>query len=113
MHVDDAIRSSLLVKVIHILGAEEQAVPQLLFELREREVRRVGRCRRRDTPTHRVELPDQPGIATPRIRRGDLFDPVVPPQTIDATERRYPALGAYACPCEDEEAISRQNCEHG
>ena len=68
VHVDDALRSSLLVKVIHILRAEEQAVTQGAFELRESEVRRVGLRRRRDTPPHRVELPDQPRIVTPRMR---------------------------------------------
>ena len=30
--------------------------------------------------------------------RGDLFDPVVTPKPAHATERRYPALGAYASP---------------
>src|ERR1039458_3540204 len=113
VHVDDALRSSLLVKVIHILGAEEQAVTQGAFELGEREVCRIRFGFRRDTPTHRVELPDQPGIATPRVGRGDFLDSVVAPETIDATERRYPAFGAYACPCEDEESIGGRNGEHG
>jgi hypothetical protein len=74
---------------------------------------RSAACVGANTPTHGIELPHQPGIATPRIRRGYLFDPVVPSQTIDATERRYPALGAYACPGEDEESIGGRNGEHG
>jgi hypothetical protein len=52
-------------------------------------------------------------FATPRMRRGDLLDPVVAPQPVDAPERRYPAFGAYACPCEDEDSSSRRNDEHG
>jgi hypothetical protein len=68
---------------------------------------------RSNPPTHGIELPHQPGIATPRIRRGYLLDPVVPPETLDATERRYPALGAYTCPGEDEDFIRGRNGEHG
>ena len=113
MHVDAALRPCLLVKVVHVLRAEEQAVTQGAFELREREVCRIRFGCRSNPPTHGIELPHQPGIATPRIRRGYLFDPVVPPQTIDATEGRYPALGAYACPGEDEESIGGRNGEHG
>ena len=112
VHVDGALRSCLLVQIIHVLRAEEQAVIQGAFELREREVCRIRFGCRSNPPTHGIELPHQPGIATPRIRRGYLFDPVVAPQPVDATERRYPAFGAYACPCEDEEATSRRNCEH-
>jgi hypothetical protein len=67
VHVDDALRSSLLVKVIHILGAKEEAFTQLMFELAQREVRRVGLCCRRDSTPHGIELPDQPGITTPRM----------------------------------------------
>jgi len=44
--------------------------------------------------------------------RGDLLDSVVPPETIDAPERWYPAFGAYACPSEDEEAIMGRSGEH-
>jgi len=70
---------------------------------------RVGRCRRRDTPTHRVELPDQPGIALPSYGRSDLLDPVVAPQPADATERRYPALGANPRSGKNEEAVGGEN----
>jgi len=101
------------VKVVHVLRAEEQAVFQPPLQFRQREMSRIRLGCRRNPPTHGIELPHQPGIATPSIRRGYLFDPVVPPQTIDVTERRYPALGAYACPGEDKEAIMGRNGEHG
>jgi hypothetical protein len=112
VHVDDALRACLLVQIVYILGAEEEAISQTLLQLREREMRRVGLRSRSYSPTHGIELPDQPGVAVPRMGRSDLLDPVVPPETIDATERGYPALGAYACPCEDEEAIMWRHGEH-
>jgi hypothetical protein len=34
-------------------------------------------------------------------------------QSADATERRYPARGAYASPGEDEDSISGRGGEHG
>jgi hypothetical protein len=33
-------------------------------------------------------------------------------QSADATERRYPALGAYASPGEDDEFIGGRNGKH-
>jgi len=45
--------------------------------------------------------------------RCDLFDPVVAPKPARTTERRYPALGAYPCPGEDEDSISGRYGEHG
>lgn len=91
---DSPTRSCLLVEVVHVLSAEEKAVFQPLLKPRKCEVRRVGFRRQRDPPTHRVELSHQPGIAEPRMRRGDLLYAVVPPQSADTTERRYttPAL---------------------
>ena len=112
MHVDNALRSSPPVKVVHVLRAKEEAFAQLVFELSQCEVRRVGLRSRSYSPTHGVELPDQPGVAAPRIGRGDLLDPVVPPETVDTPECRYPALGAYARPCQDEKAIMWRNGEH-
>jgi len=112
VHVDGALRPCLLMQVINVLRAEKHVFLQLLFELCKCGVRRVRLCRSRDTTAHGIELPYERGIATPRVGRGDFFDPVVPPETIDATERRYPALGAYACPCEDEEAIMGRNGKH-
>ena len=113
VHVDDVLRSCLLVQVVHVLRAEEKAVFQPPLKVCEGEVGWIRLRRRSDPPTHGIELPHQPGIATPSIRRGYLFDPVVPPQTIDVTERRYPALGAYACPGEDKEPVGGRKGEHG
>ena len=45
--------------------------------------------------------------------RRDLFDSVVAPKPARATERRYPAFGAYARPGEDEDSIMGRNGKHG
>jgi hypothetical protein len=113
VHVDDVPRSCPLMKVVHILRAEEEAFPQLLFESGERDVRRIRLCRCRDTPTHGIELPDQPGIASPRIRRGYFFDPVVPPESTYAPESWDAAFRAHSCPGKNEDAVSGGNSGHG
>ena len=41
VHVDDALRPCLLMKVVHVLRAEEQTIFQLLFKLSQREVCRI------------------------------------------------------------------------
>jgi hypothetical protein len=50
---------------------------------------------------------------TVRMRRRGLLDSLVAPETVDAPERMYPDLGAYACPCEDEDSVNRRDSEHG
>jgi hypothetical protein len=42
VHVDDILRTCLLVQVVYILRAEEEAISQLFPQIREREVSRVG-----------------------------------------------------------------------
>src|SRR5438309_1948377 len=65
-----------------------------------------------DTTPHGIELPHQPGIASPSIRRGDLLDAVVAPEPINATEGRNTAFGTHACSCEDEHTVGRRNVKH-
>jgi hypothetical protein len=105
-------RADILVSACN-LAQKEEASPQLLFELSQREVCRVGLRRRSNAPTHRVELPDQPGVATPRVRRGDFLDPIVPPHPARATERRNAALRAHSCSGKNEDSVSGGNGEHG
>jgi hypothetical protein len=113
VHVGDISRTCLLVKVVHVLGADEKAILQRVFKFGESEVRRIRFGCRSHTPTHGIELPHQPGIAVPSLRRGDLLDPVVPPKSTYATESWDAAFRAYSCSGENEDSISGGNCEHG
>jgi hypothetical protein len=63
-------------------------------------------------PSHGVELPHQQGIAVPSFGRGDLLDPVVPPESTHATESWDAAFRAHSCSRENEHSISGGNCEH-
>jgi hypothetical protein len=81
VHVGDVSRTSLLVKAIYVLGADEKAFLQHVFKSGEGEVCGVRFGCRSDSPTHGVELPDQPGIAVPSKGRSDLLDPVTSPES--------------------------------
>jgi len=48
----------------------------------------------------------------PSVRRGDLLDPVVSPEPVDATECRNAALGAYSRSTKNENTISGRDGEH-
>lgn len=58
MHVVDASRTGTLVEVVDVLGAEIEAVAEVLFDLCQREVCGVGVSGQGILPTHRVETPD-------------------------------------------------------
>jgi hypothetical protein len=111
--MDDVSRTRLLVKVVHILGADEKAILQGVFKFCEGEVGWIWfGCRSNPSP-HGIELPHEPGIAVPSFRRGDLLDPVTSPQATHTTESWNAAFRAQSCSGEDEDAVSGGNCEHG
>ena len=112
VHVDNSPRTRLLVKAVNILGADEEAILQGVFNFREGEVRTVRFGRRSHTPPHRVELPHQPGIAMPSLGRSDLLDPVVPPIPTHATESCDAAFRAYSCSGENKDAVIGGNGQH-
>jgi hypothetical protein len=113
VHVDHVSRTRLLVKVGHVLGAEEKTILQSVFKFGEGEVRGIRLGFRSHTPPHGIELPHELGITMPSFGRSDVLDPVVPPESAHATEGRNAAFRAYACPGENEDAIGGGKCEHG
>jgi hypothetical protein len=113
VHVDNVFCSCLFVKVIHVLGADEQVVLQRVLKFGEGEVCWIWFGCGRHTPTHGIELPYQLRIAVPSYGRSDLCDSVVPPETTHATESWNAALGANPCSSEDEDTIMGRNGEHG
>jgi len=48
----------------------------------------------------------------PSLRRGDLLDPVVPPQSIHATKSGNAAFRAHSCSSKNEEAVVWGNGQH-
>src|SRR5207245_7380029 len=66
-------RTRLLVQVVHVLSAQQEVTSEILLQLCKREVRRVRLGCRSNPPTHGVELPDEPGIASPSLGRSNLL----------------------------------------
>src|SRR5574337_770480 len=54
MHVRDALRARLFVKIVHILGAEEQPLTDFPLQPRQRAMARVGLLVGRRTPPHGI-----------------------------------------------------------
>jgi hypothetical protein len=113
VHVDDAHRPRLLVKVVHVLGADKEAILRVFSSFRKGEVSRIPLGGRRNPPPHGIEFPHQPGIAVPILGRSNLLDPIVPPEAIHPTETWDAALHAHSCSSKDEEAVGGENGEHG
>jgi len=73
VRVDDVPRTRLLVEAVHILRADEKALLQRVFKVREGEVGRIRLGCRSNPPPHGIELPHQPGIAVPSCGRSGLL----------------------------------------
>ena len=79
VHVDEANGAGALVQVVHVLGAEKEAVADALLKFGKREVGRIGLglcCR---GAARGVELPDQRRIALPGIGSADILDAIACP----------------------------------
>lgn len=95
VHVKNAARSGLFVQVVHVLRAEEQAVREFALQIGEREMRGI-RLGGGNTPAHGIEIPDQPRIASPGMRRSYLFDAIVSPKSTRPAKGWDSALGTDA-----------------
>ena len=100
------------MKVVYVLGADEEAILQDVFKFREGEVGGIRLSRRRHAPTHGIKLPHQPGIAVPSLGRSDLLDPVVPPKSAHATESGNAAFRAHPCPGKNKDAVGGSYRKH-
>ena len=105
VHVDEAARAGTLMKVVHVLGAEEEAVAKSGFQLSEFEVSRVGLGLLRRCTAHRVELPHERGVAPKGLWRAHVFEAMPFPQTVRGAERGQAAFRADSGSCEHEEAV--------
>ena len=106
VHVVDAARTGALVQVVDVLGAEVEAVAELLLDVCQGFVGGVGLRGESIAATHGVEAPDERGVSFPGFGRGDLFDTMAVPEASGATEGGESAFGGDARAGEDEEARS-------
>jgi hypothetical protein len=112
VHMDNVPRTRLLVKVVHVLGADEETVLESVFQSGESEVCGIRFGCRSNPPPHGIEFPHQPGIAVPSFRRGHFVDPEVAPETTHATKSWNAAFCTHSCPGKNEDTVSRGKREH-
>ena len=105
VHVDYIFRAGLLVQIIDILRADEQTVPESGFELRESRMCWIWFGDGSHAPAHGIKLPYELRIAPPSERRSDLFDAVIAPEAIDATESGNSAFRADAGTGQDKDRV--------
>ena len=79
MHMDDALRSALLMKRIDILGTKEEAIAYAALQFRQSKVRRIWLHGPVPQPTLRVELPHQRRVGPERLRSRDVFHAIAAP----------------------------------
>jgi hypothetical protein len=105
MHMDDALRSTLLMQRIDILRAQEEPVRQAALQFRQREVGWVRLDRFVPLSPFRIELPHQSRIGGKRLGCRDIFDPVATPNTVYPTKSGQAALGANSRAGQHEQVI--------
>ncbi|HWC18313.1 MAG TPA: hypothetical protein VG498_14925 [Terriglobales bacterium] len=103
--MDNIARACLLMQIVNVLRAQENAVAEIPLELGQNKVSRIWFCRRSSTTAHGVELPDEPGIAPPSIRRSNFFYSVVTPEPVNSAESSNSALRADSSTGQNEHAL--------
>ncbi len=100
------------MKIVDVLGAEEETVFEFGLEFREREVRGIRLAGQGSRTTHGIEFPDQLRIASPGSWRCDLLKPPSFPKTVGIAKGGDAALGADAGTGENEETVGGLERDH-
>ncbi len=103
----DALRASLLVQRIDVLGAEKEAVAERALEVGQSTMSGIGSDGGMAFPALGIELPDHFRVGMEGLRGGDVLDAVAAPQSVGAAEGRKTALGADSSAGQHEHAILR------
>ncbi len=105
MHVKHTVVSRRFVESIHILGTDQHATAQFLFQASQGDMAWVRLTTGSHGATHGVEAPDQLRVPLEGLRSCELLSPVSFPQPALSTERRNATLGTDPCTCQDEQPI--------
>src|SRR4051794_40883293 len=92
MHVKQPPRAGTLVKVVDILGDQQQLATPFCIELRERLMGRVGLNRAELRAASIVKGMNQLRIASIRLGRTDIFHAVAFPKTVGTAKSRKATL---------------------
>src|SRR5688500_14389194 len=103
VHVQDAARAGALVKVVDILGDDEQLPRPFGVEPRQRAMRGVGLDLAEPGAARVVEGLDERRIARERLGRRDVLDAVALPQAVRAAEGGEAALRRDAGAGQDDD----------
>ena len=109
VHVNYALGTSLLMEIVDVLRAQEQATGEGILESSESEMGGIGLCGGGCAAAHGVKVPYQARVAAPGVGRGDLFEAVVAPQPSGIAKRGDPTFGAYTGAGKNENTIGGRN----
>jgi hypothetical protein len=114
MHMEDTLGAGKLVKIVDILGTQEEAVVKGPFKGGDGEVSGIGLGLGGHAAAHGIEIPNQARIAAPGMRRGNFLDTVFPPEAASIAKRGNAALRADAGTGENEKPVGGRdrNCCH-
>ncbi len=104
MNLDDAFRTSALVKAIDVLSHEQETIAQAFLHGRQGAVAGVWLNRLRLVPAERIEPPDELRIPNEAFRRGHIFDTMLLPQPVRVAERGQAAFRGNTGAGQDKQA---------
>ena len=105
VHVEEADGAGAFVKVVDVLGAEEEAVAEAGFELGKSDVRGIRLRGLGRGAARGVELPDERWVAGESFGRADVLNAMARPKAVGGAKGRQAAFSADASAGKDEDAI--------
>src|SRR6185437_14708976 len=79
VHMQESPGAGTVMQVVDILCAKKESVTKVGLKLSQREMRGIGLRPPRGIAARGIELPDQAGIALPRLGCADVLDAVALP----------------------------------
>jgi hypothetical protein len=103
MHVKHPLRPRALVKIVDVLGDQQQLTGPFCVEPRQGHVRGIGFDRAEPRPARIVKGVDQGRVALESLGRGDILDAMSFPQSIGPAECRKATFRGDPCAGQDDD----------
>lgn len=112
MHMEHALSAAPFMQVIDILRDDQQFARPFRIQPGESLMRRVWLHLAQRFAPHVVETQHEVGIARKTLWRGDVFHPVLLPQSAGIAERIDPTFSRYAGTGQDHDIANVTHLPH-
>ena len=112
MHVQQSLSPGPLMQIIDILCDDQELARKLRIKPGQRMMRGIGLFAEQGLTPHVIKAQNQIGVAREPLRRRNIFNIVLFPQSTGIAECIYSTFGADPCACQDNDVANIGHVAH-